>query len=104
MVNFSVSYVSPGTDPGYDLLTGCGKLNHFANSCRVKTVQIAEKCDSDSTDESLYCYNITKCVNVLEFKGKRQNDPTYPNEWLETIKVENKKLKVKLDNRAQVSV
>ncbi|KAJ8869113.1 hypothetical protein PR048_030679 [Dryococelus australis] len=77
MVNFSVGDVSAGTDPGHALLTGINVLSqNCSGSRKVRLGQLRR---------------IT--VLLKHYKcGKGQNDPTYPNEWLETIKVENKKL------------
>ncbi|KAJ8887671.1 hypothetical protein PR048_013889 [Dryococelus australis] len=68
----------------------CSKLNQFANSYGIKTR------DSDSSDESLYCYNITK----IEGEGARTTRHTRTNGMKQSrFKIRHK---VKLDTRAQV--
>ncbi|KAF5282096.1 hypothetical protein FQR65_LT14414 [Abscondita terminalis] len=81
--------------PAYGKICGrCGNKNHFRNCCRVKWVKQVE----DAGDECSYetSLNIeTVLVNMRSVDAMN---------WLETIKVNNKSIDVKLDTGAEVNL
>lgn len=85
----------------------CGLLNHFARACRVRKVQVLEKSDTCSSQESLYCDGITVTLDAVKVKNKNCDSKAqkeHPNEWRQKISIEELKMVVKLDTGAQVSV
>ncbi|XP_063229466.1 uncharacterized protein LOC134534803 [Bacillus rossius redtenbacheri] len=85
----------------------CGVLNHFARSCRVRKVQVVERIELSSSQESLYCDSVSVCPVDIRGRIKSHRDSSsasYPNEWQEKVSIEGVKMMVKLDTGAQVSV
>lgn len=74
----------------------CGIENHFAVSCRVKSIRNVEQSDDESSgsgaDEELFVYSVNNFKNPLV------------SPFNEVIILENKKVKIRLDTGADVSV
>ncbi|XP_072389442.1 uncharacterized protein [Diabrotica undecimpunctata] len=71
----------------------CGILNHFAKSCRVKNIDVINEGSSDGSSD-IFVGNVNKVYQ----------DVSCQNIWDEIIEIENKRIKVKLDTGADVSI
>ncbi|XP_050504417.1 uncharacterized protein K02A2.6-like [Diabrotica virgifera virgifera] len=71
----------------------CGLLNHFAKSCRVKNIDVIDEDSSDGSADS-FVGNVNKVYQNVSSQ----------NIWDEIIEIENKRIKVKLDTGADVSI
>ncbi|XP_072398136.1 uncharacterized protein [Diabrotica undecimpunctata] len=71
----------------------CGILNHFAKSCRVKNIDVIDEGSSDGSSD-IFVGNVNKVYQ----------DVSCQNIWDEIIEIENKRIKVKLDTGADVSI
>lgn len=77
----------------------CGLENHFAVACKVRNVRnVGEENDrdNDSSEDEIFVRNVHK-------KNPKDNDNRV-SAWEETLYIENKKFKVRLDTGADVSV
>lgn len=72
----------------------CGLLNHFANACKVRNIRSIDQAEcSDSENELFVGIVNAKCSKIPS-----------KNVWEEIIMLESKKIKVRLDTGADVSV
>lgn len=76
----------------------CGILNHFAVSCRVKNVKSVDPENNSDSSSDIFIRNVNKACSCTN------RDCIHRNIWDEIVEIENKKVKLKLDTGADISI
>jgi hypothetical protein len=82
----------------------CGILNYFAKSCRVRQIREIQCDKSESTESLLYCDGAQFCVGSVETEKHCNIINVNVKVWREVITIEDKRINIKLDTGAEVSI
>ena len=99
----------PRECPAYDqICRKCKKKNHWASCCRSKKIHEATKEDYDDDDDDYdYDYDYDDYDFLIEqvtIDERQQLDRNKQTEAFAVIRMNGKRVKVKLDTRAEVTV